>query len=1255
MQEVLASTSEGIAVYELDGRLAWQNPASEKLMRMSLSQTRGKKLFDLFPAGKGGALHLALQRVTAGGGPELLEHFYAPFQAWYVSRVTRVGDRVHVFTREATAEVRRRRHLEVLARVSAIVTDDSVGQREAMSRVAREVSQVLDADCVISALAGAQLRPLGSASKDPQVEAQFARLPERRAEGPLAEALRSHELTLIGAEALAQLPAHLSDPEVKAAFVAYAPVSVLAMPLVTANEVSGVLLAGRRGQAAPLTEEDLALVTELAPQLALYLAHADRRAEALSLRDRLSTLADVLPVLFALVDRDARYQYVNRGYEQLQGRPREQFIGRSLREMATSAEAYAVAEPNIRSALSGTPVRFQSRVRTATLGERDVDVRYVPVRDASNQISGFAVLAVDVTSEVQVRQLEQEQRVAERRGARRLEVLLEAARHLAAANQIDEMARVLVDEALGLFDSKMAAVYVLSADGNELVQLAQRGFSARFEPAMRVTSIDSDGPLAQCLRTGRPVWLESRADFARRFPDLEAFSRLPAELNSMSLGVWPLIVEGRPVGCAAIGYQTELQLKPDDRTFLEVLASHGAEGLRRARLYAELQDASETRQAMIAASPQPIVLTDQRGVIETWNPAAERVFGWSQAEVVGKLAPHAGTRRDEMLQLMSQVAEGKVLKGVVVRRQRKNGDWFDAELFAAPVRSSDGRVRLLAMFVDVAQRQRLERGRKVVADATAALSRSLELEQTLAEVVKLPVAELADWCCIDLVDQGQLRRVAIAREQVGSGMVIARTLAHDPAQGGLSQAIDTTDVVLQRDVDDQMLERLARDAEHLAQLHELKVKSSISMPVKTADRVVGAITMVSSTRNFDETDQLILSELASHVASAIVNARLYTEARQARSLAESASRAKDEFLAMLGHELRNPLAPMRTALELMRLRAPQHSVRERGVIHRQVDHLARLVDDLLDVSRITKGKVELRKERTLVSHVVAKALEQASSLLEEKHHRVSVEVSETLAVNADPTRLAQVVANLLTNAAKYTPPSGHVHVSAQRDGGRAVLSVTDDGVGIAAEVLPHVFESFVQAPQTSARPEGGLGLGLTIVKNLVELHGGTVSARSEGPGHGTTVTVSLPALSGDEVTASRAPDKASAKTQVIRKVLIVDDNEDAAVMLGEVLESGGHQLQIAFDGPSALKLAAERWPEVAVLDIGLPVMDGYELAEKLRALANGRPLRLIALTGYGQASQKQRAFEVGFNAHFAKPVELDALIAQVEAPVDAKK
>jgi signal transduction histidine kinase/CheY-like chemotaxis protein len=374
--------------------------------------------------------------------------------------------------------------------------------------------------------------------------------------------------------------------------------------------------------------------------------------------------------------------------------------------------------------------------------------------------------------------------------------------------------------------------------------------------------------------------------------------------------------------------------------------------------------------------------------------------------------------------------------------------------------------------------------------------------------------------------------------------------------------------------------------------------------------------------------------------------------RQQADILREVDRRKNEFLATLGHELRNPLAPLWHAVKLQELHDPADPALAltRDITKRQVQQLTRLADDLLDISRIAQGKIELRKESVNLAAVVAQAVQTSAAHLKARHHELEVSApAEPLWLEADPARLIQILVNLLNNAAKYTEPGGRVWLSAGREGdGMAVIRVRDTGMGIPPEMLPHVFELFTQGEWSADHAQGGMGIGLALVRRLVELHGGTITASSPGLGQGSEFVVRLPALpahaasegptqNGDARPASPNPKPSS------RRILIVDDNVDAAESLRILLSLVGYEVQLAHDGLAALRVAADFQPEVILLDIGLPRLDGYEVARRLRERPEMAKVLLIALTGYGQDEDRRRSHEAGFNAHLVKPIELTDL------------
>jgi hypothetical protein len=372
-----------------------------------------------------------------------------------------------------------------------------------------------------------------------------------------------------------------------------------------------------------------------------------------------------------------------------------------------------------------------------------------------------------------------------------------------------------------------------------------------------------------------------------------------------------------------------------------------------------------------------------------------------------------------------------------------------------------------------------------------------------------------------------------------------------------------------------------------------------------------------------------------------------TAQREAEQALQQASARKDEFLAMLAHELRNPLAPISTAAQLLRMNSQDANAVQRAsaIISRQVKHMTDLVDDLLDVSRVTRGLVEIEKEEVDLKAVLGGAVEQSSPIIESRRHVLTTRLAaDHPLVLGDRTRLTQVFTNLLNNAAKYTPQGGEIRLEMETSESGATISVSDSGVGIDAGLLPHVFELFTQAERTPDRSQGGLGLGLALVKSIVELHGGQVTATSEGLGKGSRFTVSLPLLTK---TALPRPDyaaqaEAGGAAHPLR-IQLVDDNEDAVGTLAALLQASGHQVHVCMDARGALIDADEAPPDVFILDIGLPDLDGYELSRRLHARPRNRDATYIALSGYGQANDKVLAKSAGFDHYLVKPVDLDAL------------
>jgi signal transduction histidine kinase/CheY-like chemotaxis protein len=401
--------------------------------------------------------------------------------------------------------------------------------------------------------------------------------------------------------------------------------------------------------------------------------------------------------------------------------------------------------------------------------------------------------------------------------------------------------------------------------------------------------------------------------------------------------------------------------------------------------------------------------------------------------------------------------------------------------------------------------------------------------------------------------------------------------------------------------------------------------------------------------SFSADDETALAQLANLAAIAVQNAELYEELR-------TSNHHKTEFLATLAHELRNPLAPIRNSLQLMEIspQDPQLLEQSRSMIERQVIQMVRLIDDLLDISRISRGKIELRKEHIDLSSVVTAAVEASRPLIDGRHHHLTIDVPKhPIPMYGDATRLSQVVLNLLNNAAKYTTAGGQIRLTVEDSPQSVSIKVRDNGIGIPREMLTQVFEMFTQVDRSLERTEGGLGIGLTLVKRLVELHEGSVEVRSEGEAKGSEFVVTLPKLDSEAIAGddSRNPlPQAPKPGQSLLRIVAVDDNRDAVDSLAKILRMKGHDVQTAYDGVEALEVVGSFKPRVVLLDIGLPRLNGYEVAQRIRQLPGVGQIVLIAVTGWGQDEDRKRSHASGFDMHLVKPVDplaLDQLIANI--------
>jgi signal transduction histidine kinase len=412
-------------------------------------------------------------------------------------------------------------------------------------------------------------------------------------------------------------------------------------------------------------------------------------------------------------------------------------------------------------------------------------------------------------------------------------------------------------------------------------------------------------------------------------------------------------------------------------------------------------------------------------------------------------------------------------------------------------------------------------------------------------------------------------------------------------------------------------------------------------PLIAGGRLLGTLSFASRSRDSFEREEIEFLETISHYVTLA-----YERLRLIDRLREQDQR-KDEFLATLAHELRNPLAPIRNGLELIRLSKGSRATLEKAtaIMHRQIDQMVRLVDDLLDVARISRNKIELRKERVELASIVRNAVETSRPVLDAAKHELHLSLpAEPVVLEADPVRLAQVFSNILNNAAKYSTAGGRISFVATRAGAELTIRVSDTGIGIEPEKLSQIFGMFVQLDVLEQHLQSGLGVGLTLVRRLIEMHGGSVEASSEGAGKGSEFIIRLPVLTQSSPAPARVIQAVPPEhPHVRRRILVVDDNLDSAESMTMMLKLSGHDVAMAHDGLEAVKLAREFQPDVALLDLGMPKLDGYEAARSIREQSWGQDMMLVALTGWGQAEDKRRSREAGFDAHLVKPIDFDAL------------
>lgn len=691
----------------------------------------------------------------------------------------------------------------------------------------------------------------------------------------------------------------------------------------------------------------------------------------------------------------------------------------------------------------------------------------------------------------------------------------------------------------------------------------------------------------------------------------------------------------------------------------------------------ELQNQREWFQVSLSSIGDAVITTDVDGMITFLNPVAERMTAWTSAEAVGQPLEsvfqiiNEHTREPAFSPVRAVLRDGNVV-GLANRTAliSKDGRETPIDDTAAPIRDASGRLLGAVMvFHDVTVRRRAEaalreesRILELLNETGVGLAAELNLPRLLQRLVdaaaKLSGATYVAFC-YNSNDGRAESSCVFAPSELASDAFAQLDL---PGAAMFSAAQRGERVVRFADITQ---EPSYAPAPPSGVPHgERLIHGFLAVPVvsRSSEVIGGLFFGHSEATMFSPRTERLVTGVAAQAAVAIDNARLYEAAQaqiarreQAESALRETDRRKDEFLATLAHELRNPLAPIRQAALISKLPTASEAQKRwsHDVITRQVQHMSLLLDDLLDVSRITRGTLQLRKQATELAAVIEAAVETARPTLDAKRHRLSIDLpSERTDMSVDPLRIAQVLSNLLTNAAKYTDPEGNIRVLARRSTDSVIIQVIDNGIGIAAEALPRIFQMFSQVAATQDRSDGGLGIGLALARGLTELHGGNIEAKSGGLGRGSEFTVRLPIGTLGIASHAKQNSRAGERASISRRVLIADDNHDSAESLAMLLRIEGHEVVVAHDGPEALAAVAQFNPEFALLDIGMPRLNGYEVAQRIREAEPASPVKLIAVTGWGQHSDKARARFSGFDHHFTKPVEPERLMELLRAPTE---
>lgn len=969
----------------------------------------------------------------------------------------------------------------------------------------------------------------------------------------------------------------------------------------------------------------------------------------------------------------------NSGAELIKGYTSDEIVGRHFSLFYEEAERRAgKSEQELAAAVRDG--RFEEEAyRVRKDGTRFwASVVLTAVHNSARELIGFAKITRDLSER---REAELERARLAERARERLHALAALAEGLTAALTLDEVARVIVEDGRIFTRADICTLHLRSPRGDALELFAERGVSPELLRALEHIGPESDNPFHGIgIGSAPEVWVESKEDYERQAP---ANASLPTwEQSARAFACLPLVAEGQTLGMLGIGFYDARRFSDNEREFIGIVARQGAQAIARARnleaLRRTLTTADELRASLLAtlrSIGDGVIATDAHGRVTLMNSVAEALTGWPEAEARGQhledvfriVNEHT---REKVTSPVQKVLETGAIVGLANHTVllARDGREVPIDDSGAPIRAEGGPINgVVLVFRDVGDRKHEESRRNLLAEVTTALGQSLDYELTIAGIPRLVVPRIADWCAVDLVVDGGTRpkRLAISHadpQKLALVQALAERYPEPPdATSGITQVLRSGRPEVYQDVPDSLLEALAEDAEHLRLLRAVGLRSALVVPLAVRDRVLGALSFgyAESGRTYTAEDLPFAQDLARRCAVAIDNARLYQAEQRARREADLANRAKDEFLAVVSHELRTPLNAILGWSKLLSRKDFDERRRASAIetVERNAIAMAQLIEDLLDMSRVVSGKLRLNVQRAVLAQIVEAAVESVRPSASGKGVALHLDFDPTAPdMVGDPTRLQQIVWNLLSNAVKFTPKGGIIYVGLRHVDSQLEVTVRDTGRGVEAAFLPHVFDAFRQGQSATASSRGGLGLGLAITKQLVELHGGRIEAKSEGPGRGATFTALFPILPSsltEAAPASLAPESAPPPSDLAQlaglRVLVVDDDDDARELLTSILEGYGCRVKSASNVPEALELFAERTPDVLISDVAMPGADGYELIRRVRTLSReeGGDVPAAAITAYARPEDRSRLLNAGFSIHLPKPIDPAEVVAVV--------